>query len=163
MSPQPSAMSSSVILGLLATAEDLEAARADVELLVMVREEVGLLGVEPRLVMVSDGDPQHDVAAVGRIERPLSVAAFQHLVSAVEPDVVSLLDGVAPIDGGPNVAGGVRIMPAFCGSSISKPRVSPSSLALVRSRTRNFRAPRRIGQEPTLRVLPSSSRHRPGR
>ena len=72
-------------LGLLAAA-DPEATGGGLELLVVVREEDGLLRREAWLVVVADGDPHDDVAAGGRVERPLGVDALECLVGAVDPD-----------------------------------------------------------------------------
>ena len=60
-------------------------------------------------MVVSNRNPQHDVASVRRVERSLRIDALQDFVGAVHADVVTLLRRIAAIHRGPYVTGRIRI------------------------------------------------------
>ena len=95
--------SESAVVSSVLEAEDFEAARRDVELLVVVGKVLRLFGAPARLVVMADRDPEDDVASGGRVERSLHVDGPKRLVGAVEADVGALLDAVAPADRRPQV------------------------------------------------------------
>ena len=101
-------------------AKDFESPWGDRELCVVVRKEHGLFTELSRLVMRVNGDPEHDVVPVHRIQRPSRVDLLQHLVRrGGDSHVAALLDRIAAIDGDPDIAGGVAVPSPSCGTSIS--------------------------------------------